>query len=340
MQNTTVDEDIVDPEPDDTGDPTEPSSEPSSETSSETTNSAPIANAGLDQQVVIGSVINLDGRLSTDPDGDPLTYAWTLLDPQDQELVDAQTDVATFEPTSDGVWEIALTVSDGNATSTDEVVVTVLQSLIQNLGAQVQVHIPLCGYSRYIPSSYYDESLNSRKQCPQSLATSVANSSQIKTLTVHFCGAPQTIERETTSLYKEFFNEPGEVITWIVGINVLLYAASILLDSSEALSMKNGLLGFGSPTSRSLYLLGMTGGSVWTCGHWWTVLTASFLHGSILHIYFNLSWLRQLGVLTVGLLGPARFIFAYLFTSRLGASSPQTSGTMALQLGRVAQFLD
>lgn len=129
-----------------------------------------------------------------------------------------------------------------------------------------------------------------------------------------FCGAPQTVERETTSLTKEFFNEPGEVITWIVGINVLLYAASILLDSSEALSMKHGLLGFGSPTSRSLYLLGMTGGSVWTCGHWWTVLTASFLHGSILHIYFNLSWLRQLGVLTVGLLGPARFIFAYLFT--------------------------
>ena len=47
--------------------------------------------------------------------------------------------------------------------------------------------------------------------------------------------------------YKEFFNEPGEVITWIVGINVLLYAASILLDSSEALSMKNGLLGFVLP---------------------------------------------------------------------------------------------
>ena len=127
-------------------------------------------------------------------------------------------------------------------------------------------------------------------------------------------GAPQTVERETSSLTKEFFSEPGEVITWIVGINVLLYAASILLDSSEALSLKHGILGFGSPTSRSLYLLGMTGGSVWTCGHWWTVLTASFLHGSILHIYFNLSWLRQLGVLTVGLLGPARFIFAYLFT--------------------------
>ena len=129
-----------------------------------------------------------------------------------------------------------------------------------------------------------------------------------------FCKTPQTVERETQSLTKDFFSAPGEVITWIVGVNVVLYAASILLDSSEALSMQHGILGFGSPTKRSLYLLGMTGGSVWTCGHWWTVLTASFLHGSILHIYFNLSWLRQLGVLTVGLLGPARFIFAYLFT--------------------------
>jgi rhomboid protease GluP len=129
-----------------------------------------------------------------------------------------------------------------------------------------------------------------------------------------FCKAPQTIQRESRALTKSYFNEPGEVITWIVGINVLLFGASILLDSSEALSMDRGLLGFGSPTMRSLYLLGMTGGSVWTCGHWWTVLTASFLHGSILHIYFNLSWLRQLGVLTVGLLGPARFIFAYLAT--------------------------
>jgi len=129
-----------------------------------------------------------------------------------------------------------------------------------------------------------------------------------------FCKTPQVIERESSSLTKEFFSEPSEVITWIVGINVLLYAASILLDPSEAMSMDRGLLGVGSPANRSLLLLGMTGGAVWTCGHWWTLLTASFLHGSILHIYFNLSWLRQLGALTVSFLGPARFIFAYLAT--------------------------
>ena len=78
--------------------------------------------------------------------------------------------------------------------------------------------------------------------------------------------------------------------------------------------MDNGLLGLGAPTMRSLMVLGSTGDSAWLCGHWWTLLTASFLHGSILHIYFNMSWLRQLGVITVALLGPARFIFTYLIT--------------------------
>ncbi len=135
-----------------------------------------------------------------------------------------------------------------------------------------------------------------------------------KDATCPFCDAPQTVERESKSITKDFFQQPAEVINWIVGINILLYVASIILDPSEAMSLDNGLLGVGSPTSRSLWMLGMTGSVGWTCGHWWTLLTASFLHGSILHIYFNLSWLRQLGVLTVGLLGPARFIFAYIAT--------------------------
>ncbi len=147
-----------------------------------------------------------------------------------------------------------------------------------------------------------------------------------------FCQAPQVIERESASLTKEFFKEPKEVINWIVAINVLLYIASIILDPSEAMSLDHGLLGVGSPTSRSLIVLGMTGNAMWTCGHWWTLLTASFLHGSILHIYFNLSWLRQLGAMTVVLLGPARFIFAYLATGVGGFllsnlwSNPSTVG--------------
>jgi K319-like protein len=45
-----------------------------------TVNSKPVAEAGLDQAVrVRGTTIHLDGHESYDPDGDPLTFAWTLL---------------------------------------------------------------------------------------------------------------------------------------------------------------------------------------------------------------------------------------------------------------------
>src|SRR5688572_12774678 len=43
-----------------------------------TNDSAPIANAGLDQTVPAGSNVQLDGSASVDPDGSPLFYAWSL----------------------------------------------------------------------------------------------------------------------------------------------------------------------------------------------------------------------------------------------------------------------
>src|SRR5689334_13017838 len=42
-------------------------------------NSAPCADAGPDQAVTISQVVALDGSGSTDPDSDPLTFAWELI---------------------------------------------------------------------------------------------------------------------------------------------------------------------------------------------------------------------------------------------------------------------
>ena len=110
-----------------------------------------------------------------------------------------------------------------------------------------------------------------------------------------------------------------DLVTIVWGISGALYLISVALDARSALRLESltslsGLLSFGSPSPAALYLMGMTGGLAWDCGHWWTVLTATFLHGGMLHIFFNLYWLRILGPTTTGVIGPARFTVIYLLT--------------------------
>ena len=58
--------------------------------------------------------------------------------------------------------------------------------------------------------------------------------------------------------------------------------------------------------SRALYQLGMTGGVAWQQGWWWTIFSAIYLHGSLLHIFFNLMWVRQLGPAVTHVYGQGR----------------------------------
>ena len=104
----------------------------------------------------------------------------------------------------------------------------------------------------------------------------------------------------------------------IQGICVLLYILSILLNTEAAMNPRGGLLSIGSPDGKALYLLGMTGGYAWIQGYWWTLLSASFLHGGILHILFNLSWLNTLGKIFGSLFGMHRLVVLYVVTGITG----------------------
>jgi hypothetical protein len=84
-------------------------------------NNAPVANAGPDLgSIISGTVITLNGSASTDPNGDPLTYSWTLLTkPAGSAAVLANPTSVTPSFTVDlaGDYVVRLIVNDGTSNS-------------------------------------------------------------------------------------------------------------------------------------------------------------------------------------------------------------------------------
>lgn len=89
-------------------------------------NNPPIANAGIDQVIECagpsGSSVILDGSGSSDPDGDPLTYAGTW----NGGSADGVNPTVQLPL---GTTVVTLTVSDGKATTTDAVSITVQDAI-------------------------------------------------------------------------------------------------------------------------------------------------------------------------------------------------------------------
>jgi hypothetical protein len=87
-------------------------------------NSAPVANAGTNQSVVLGTV-TLDGSASSDNNGDALTYKWTLLNKPTSSAATLSSGTSakpTFSADIAGVYVFSLQVNDGKV---DSAVVTV-----------------------------------------------------------------------------------------------------------------------------------------------------------------------------------------------------------------------
>jgi hypothetical protein len=96
----------------------------------ENVNHPPLANAGADQTVNEGSLVRLTGALSSDPDGDLLSYHWKQVNGPMVELAEASTPTPSFTapPVDAGVDLVfEIVVDDGLASSAPaQVVVTVL----------------------------------------------------------------------------------------------------------------------------------------------------------------------------------------------------------------------
>ncbi len=99
-------------------------------------------------------------------------------------------------------------------------------------------------------------------------------------------------------------------VSLVVWGNSALYVAALLLSGGN-IGMQ-GLFSLLSPSLPSVFLLGASGAyPVFGYGRWWTVISAAWLHGSLLHILFNMLWVRQLGPATAEVYGAGRMVIIY-----------------------------
>lgn len=107
----------------------------------------------------------------------------------------------------------------------------------------------------------------------------------------------------------------GFVQVVIVGSSIL-YVLSLLMSNGQVGMSGLNLL---APSQRALLQLGSSGAvPFFVLDRWWTILSAGWLHGSLLHILFNMYWVRQLGPATADVFGPGRMVIVYTIAGAVG----------------------
>jgi rhomboid protease GluP len=148
-------------------------------------------------------------------------------------------------------------------------------------------------------------------------------------------------------LFRRLGSDMG-FVPFVIGASTLLYLLTLLASGSD-ITVFSGVFNIMAPSGRAMVLFGASGAlPVFSEGAWWTILSATWLHGSFLHILFNMMWVRDLGPSTAQIIGPARTIIIYvvagacgfLFSSFAGAylSIPFLSGAFGITIGASASI--
>jgi len=133
-----------------------------------------------------------------------------------------------------------------------------------------------------------------------------------------YCGLARPGMHNTAGFVSNIFFILDPVKT-IIALNIAFYILALLLNPGEIFSSRGGIFGLLSPSNKSLFLLGATGTiPIYQFQHYWTLISASFLHGGVLHILFNMMALAQLGPFILREFGFHRFLNIYILAGVVG----------------------
>ena len=114
-------------------------------------------------------------------------------------------------------------------------------------------------------------------------------------------------------------------VPFVTGTCIVMYVLSLLLSGPGMIPVA-GPLNFLMPNSQTLLVFGASGAWPVSLGRWWTFLSASWLHGSLLHIVFNLYWVRQLAPEVAEFYGPGRMVIIYTLAGAAGFALSSLAG--------------
>jgi len=129
--------------------------------------------------------------------------------------------------------------------------------------------------------------------------------------------------------------DPALLVKTVIGVNIGMFVLSLVLDPRMTGMAFNPLLLL-SPADSSLFVLGATGTIPIDSYHrWWTLVSASYLHGGLLHIFFNMAAFRQLSAVVVREYGTRRMFAIYTLSGVAGFLVSYLAG-VALTIGASA----
>jgi rhomboid protease GluP len=161
----------------------------------------------------------------------------------------------------------------------------------------------------------------------------------------HECGANLRFSLAALSKgLSGFFGGHAPATTAILMANILMFAATLLVGIAKS---RQGP-GFGilfSVNGEALYRLGMAIPFRYEDFNWYRLLTATYLHGGLIHIGFNMMVLLDIGPVVEEVYGSARYFFFYtvcglcgsLLSARFG-SAPAVGASGAI-LGLVGVLI-
>ena len=115
-------------------------------------------------------------------------------------------------------------------------------------------------------------------------------------------------------------------VPFVTAFCILMYGLTLL---QGGLVLGGGLFNLLPANPISLLLFGASGETpVVRLNRWWTPLSAGWLHGNLLHIVFNLMWIRQLAPAIGELYGPGRMVIVYTAGSVVGFTTTTLAGVV------------